>query len=133
MISRKQFQKMNAARWEESESQIQRLDGKGPLTPEEARALPSNFRKVCQDLGLAGERLYGMALSSRLNGLVMGGFRHLHRSRARLQPIRFLTRTFPGAFKHNLGFFGSAWCSFGCLSFSWPSRGSGDWHGFSLC
>lgn len=105
VISRKQFQKMNEARWRESESQIARLDGKEGLSQEEARALPALFRKVCQDLGLAGERLYGLSLSSRLNGIVMGVFRHLHRSRARLQPIRFLTRTFPGAFKHNLGFF----------------------------
>jgi uncharacterized membrane protein SpoIIM required for sporulation len=122
MISRKQFQKMNEARWQESEQQIARLDGKGQLTPQEARELPAHFRKVCQDLGVAGERLYGLALSNRLNALVMGVFRHLHRSRKRMQPVRFLTRTFPGAFKHNLGLFWISvvlfWLPFFLLAFS---------------
>ena len=122
MISRKQFQKMNEARWQESERVIERLDAKGDLSPQEARELPASFRKVCQDLGLSGERLYGLALSSRLNGMVMGVFRHLHRSRTRLQPIRFLTRTFPGAFKHNLGLFWISvilfWLPFFLLAFS---------------
>ena len=105
MISRKQFQEMNEDRWQDSELNIACLDGNGKLTPKQARQLPAAFRKICQDLGLAGERLYGLSLSSRLNGLVMGLFRHFHRSRARLTPVRFLTRTFPGAFKHNLPLF----------------------------
>ena len=125
MISSKQFQKMNESRWQESEQQVTRLDGKAGLTPQEARELPASFRKVCQDLGVAGERLYGFSLSTRLNGLVMGVFRHLHRSRTRLQPIRFLTRTFPGAFKHNLGLFWISaalfWLPFFLLLFS------GEW------
>ena len=67
MISRKQFQKMNESRWQQSEEQASRLDkGKEGLTSQEVRDLPSNFRKVCQDLGLSGERLYGMALSLSL-------------------------------------------------------------------
>ncbi len=123
MISRKQFQKMNESRWQQSEAQIARLDaGRDGISAQEARELPANFRKVSQDLGLAGERLYGMALSSRLNGLVMGAFRHLYRSRTRLRPIRFLTRTFPGAFQHNLGFFWVSvvlfWLPFLLLTFS---------------
>ena len=105
MIPRKQFEKMNEARWEESELMVDSLDGKTSLSPQQARRLPANFRKVCQDLAVSGERLYGLALSTRLNGLVMGGFRHLYRSRTRMKPVRFLTRTFPGAFKHNLTLF----------------------------
>jgi uncharacterized membrane protein SpoIIM required for sporulation len=106
MISRKQFHKANEARWQEGEEAIVKLARrKGRLEPVEARRLPALFRKSCQDLGVSGERLYGLALSSRLNGLVMGLFRHLHRSRTRLRPVRFLARTFPGAFKHNLAFF----------------------------
>ncbi len=122
MISRKQFQQMNEARWQESERCLQRLEQGEKLSAEEVRALPSLFRKVCQDLGLSGERLYGFSLTSRLNHLVMGGFRHLHRSRARLEPIRFLTRTFPGAFKHNLPLFWLSallfWLPFCLLAFS---------------
>ena len=123
MISRKQFQKMNESRWQQSEEQASRLDkGKVGLSSQEVRELPSNFRRVCQDLGLSGERLYGMALSSRLNGVVMGLFRHLHRSPSRLTPVRFLARTFPGAFKHNLRLFWISaalfWVPFFVLLFS---------------
>ena len=50
MISRKQFQKMNEARWQESERVIERLDAKGDLSPQEARELPASFRKVCRTL-----------------------------------------------------------------------------------
>lgn len=105
MISRKQFQEANQDRWETGESAISSLEGSNRLSPEEARGIPSLFRKICQDLGVSGERLYGLALSTRLNGLVMGLFRHLHRSRTRLRPVHFLTRTFPGAFQQNLPFF----------------------------
>ena len=122
MISRKQFEKSNETRWQEGERLVAHLDDKGELSAKEARELPANFRKVCQDLGLSGERLYGLALSSRLNGIVMGLFRHLHRSRTRLAPVRFLTRTFPGAFKHNLGLFWISvaffWVPFFLLAFS---------------
>ena len=122
MISRRQFQNTNEQRWRENEQLVNRLDGKGGLTAKEAREVPAKFRKVCQDLGLAGERMYGVALSGRLNSLVMGVFRHLHRSPDRFQPIRFLTRTFPGAFKHNLPFFWVAlalfWVPFFLLLFS---------------
>ncbi|MBK1832872.1 stage II sporulation protein M [Roseibacillus ishigakijimensis] len=122
MISRKQFQNQNEGRWQESEQLFARLDKKEALTPAEARALPARFRRLCQDLALAGERLYGMALTTRLNDLVMGGFRHLHRSRARLAPVRFLTRTFPGAFKHNVPLFWLSvvlfWLPFFLLFFS---------------
>lgn len=125
MISRKQFEQMNEGRWQESERLVAHLDHKGPITPEQARELPANFRKVCQDLGVSGERLYGLSLSSRLNGLVMGVFRHLHRSRTRLNPVRFLTRTFPGAFKHNLGLFWISvvlfWLPFFVMMFSGQS------------
>lgn len=105
MISRKQFQKANENRWQEGEQFVAKMDSKGGLAPEDARRMPALFRKVSQDLGVSGQRLYGLVLSSRLNGLVMGLFRHMHRSRTRLRPLQFLTRTFPGAFKHNLAFF----------------------------
>ncbi len=105
MISRKQFEEKNRAEWNECELMSESISKGGRLLPHEARSFPARFRKLCQDCGLVEERLYGMALSSRLNQLVMAGFRSLHRSRTRLGPIRFLARTFPGCFKHNLGLF----------------------------
>jgi len=105
MISQKQFQKMNQKRWEEIEKSIQRLKSSTPLSAEEARGIPAQFRKVCQEMGMAQERLYGMRLTLQLNKMVMALFHHIYRSKNRLNPWRYMTRTFPGAFQHNLHFF----------------------------
>ncbi|MEM9081148.1 MAG: stage II sporulation protein M [Verrucomicrobiota bacterium] len=122
MISRKQFREMNGARWRSGFEAKGKLDGKEGLTAEEAREMPARFRRICQDLGLARERLYGLSMVSELNGLVMGLFQHLHRSRARFAPVKYLTRTFPGAFRHNIGLFlfsaGLFWVPFAVMALS---------------
>ena len=105
MISQKQFQELNKQRWAETEELSSKLtSGKRP-TPLEARELPGRFRRICQEMGIARERLYGLKLTNRLNTMVMELFHHIYRSKSKLHPIRFLTRTFPGAMKHNLHFF----------------------------
>ena len=109
MISQKQFQKLNQERWGKTKQLSDRVKNKGDLSPQEARILPAYFRKVCQEVGIARERLYGVNLTNNLNNLVMSLFHHIYRSKSKLSPLRFITHTFPGAFKHNLHFF---WVSF---------------------
>jgi len=52
--------------------------------------------------------MYGAKLTNRLNNTVMSLFHHIYRGKNKITPIRFLTRTFPGAMKHNLHFFAIA-------------------------
>lgn len=122
MISQKEFIKLNKPRWTKAEGDLYSLEKKNELTAEEARQLPATFRKVCQDLGVARERLYGMKLTNALNQLVMDFFHHIHRSKNILNPIPYLTRTFPGAVKHNMPFLWISialfWVPFLLLAFS---------------
>ncbi len=123
MIPQKRFQEQNEARWRQTQQLIERLDqSKGALTREEARALPPLFRKICQEMGIAEERLYNSSLINRLNTMVMALFHHLYRQRRSIRPLRFMTHTFPGAFKHNLGLFWISvalfWVPFLLLAFS---------------
>ncbi len=105
MISQKQFQKLNQNRWDDARQTVAQLGTKEGVSPKVARELPSNFRKICQEMGIARQRLYGTKLTAELNQLVMDLFHHLHRSKNRINPVRFYLRTFPGALQHNLHFF----------------------------
>jgi len=122
MISQKQFQKLNRERWEKIEQISDRVEGSQQISPQEARALPAHFRKTCQELGVARERLYGTRLTNRLNETVMSLFHHIYRSKGKLSPIHYITRTFPGAMKHNMHFFWVSvalfWVPFLLLAFS---------------
>ena len=75
------------------------------ITPDEARKLPSIFRKACQDLGFCEERVYGKQLTQTINHRVMSLYRHLYRDPKPFRPVHFYLRTFPGAFKSNLTLF----------------------------
>ncbi len=104
MISQKQFENLNEKRWDETTNAVSILNTKELLSPEQARKIPSHFRKICQEVGISRERIYGLKLTSRLNQMVMDLFHHLYRNKNRLNPVTFVTRTFPGAVKHNIPF-----------------------------
>ncbi len=104
MISQKQFQQLHKERWDQTKQLVTTLQESRKVSAEEARALPSFFRKLCQDLGIAKERLYGIKLSNEINAMVMSLFHHLYRSRKTLAPWRFFTRSVPGAVQHNQHF-----------------------------
>jgi len=105
MISRKQFKAINEERWKRTDRQLESLDQAKEITPDEARKLPSIFRKACQDLGFCEERVYGKQLTQTINHRVMSLYRHLYRDPKPFRPVHFYLRTFPGAFKSNLTLF----------------------------
>ena len=78
-MNRKQFETQNVERWRELEALLDELEEK-KARPEAAERLPHLFRQVCGDLALAEQRLYGLDLRDRLNGLVIRGYKTVYRA-----------------------------------------------------
>jgi uncharacterized membrane protein SpoIIM required for sporulation len=91
------FEKTNERSWTELEQTVAELE-KGKSTPEVA-TIPARFHKVCSDLALAQQRMYGRALCERLNRIVIATYGQLHKASARtaVKALRFAAVTFPAA------------------------------------
>ena len=71
------FKERGTEKWDELEQVLNRFD-ENCATEEDARRLPSLFRRVCSDLSLAQARMYRLSLCERLNELVIRSYSHLH-------------------------------------------------------
>lgn len=93
------FEKTNEAAWAELEQIVGEIEKGQRVT--EAASVPSRFRKVCADLALAQQRMYGRALCDRLNRIVIATYGQLHKAsvRAGSQALRFAVVTFPATLR----------------------------------
>lgn len=89
------FQHQNAERWAEYERLIGKVEAGDAVSG--ADELPRRFRELCVDLSLAESRMYGLALTERLNALVIRGYEVIYRTRRGgwEDVIRFLAVKFP--------------------------------------
>lgn len=91
------FEKQNEQSWEELELTVGRLElGTRDV---DVSKVPSQFQKVCGDLALAQQRMYGHALCERLNRMVIAAYGQLHRasSQTAVKALQFAVVTFPTA------------------------------------
>lgn len=99
------FEHQNAGRWAEYERLVALLE-KGKAGAE-AEHLPRLFRELSLDLSLAEARMYGTAITERLNGLVIRGYEQIYRTRRGSweNVLLFLTTKFPQAVRRDAGLF----------------------------
>jgi uncharacterized membrane protein SpoIIM required for sporulation len=94
-MNRTQFVERNAARWDDFDNDLKLIQKNDPsFDPSD---VPSRFRDLCHDLALANHRMYGSAISDRLNDSVISGYRILYRAKGAgpAAILRFFTSTFP--------------------------------------
>ena len=89
------FEHRNRERWAETERLIDAFERGRP--GEGAGRLPRRFRELCADLALARSRMYGPAITERLNGLVIRGYELIYRTRrdGLRNAARFVAVDFP--------------------------------------
>lgn len=102
-MSPSQFEQESEPRWQRLQNMLDELDAGRRV--DDLEELPTLFRQVCHDLSVAQHRMYSPRLVSRLNTLVISGYRALERGIGggweRLH--RLLTRDFPGAVRAERG------------------------------
>ena len=98
-MDRRQFEAERERSWVEAENLIDALDKIKHHNPEHSGRLPEIFRRLCNDLALAEQRMYGAKLCDRLNRLIIRAHQHLYRrnSRGFEAFIRAIFTTFPQA------------------------------------
>lgn len=89
------FEARHAETWSALEADLERLEARQPLPELDFAA---RYRRVCQHLALARERLYTPALIDRLNALAVRGHQQLY-GRRPVAPwlLEGVRRTFPAA------------------------------------
>ena len=89
------FQERRQEAWQELDQLIESVE-KGKPAPG-VDQLPKKFREACSDLALANHRMYAGSVVSRLNDLVIRGYKLLYRSRRKGTEsfVRFVGVTFP--------------------------------------
>ena len=104
-MNRQEFESKNHDEWKAFEEKLEASE-KRKETAEDA-GIPARFRKVCYDLSLAQYRMFGHRICDRLNGLAIRGYRLIHRKRGAFGEgaIKFVTGTFPQAFRRELKLF----------------------------
>jgi uncharacterized membrane protein SpoIIM required for sporulation len=95
------FEHANKEAWSDLERTLEDME-RGRPNPE-VEKLPQQFRKVCSDLALSQQRMYGRALRERLNRIVIGAYGQLQKASARwgAQTLRFVAVTFPAAVRRD--------------------------------
>lgn len=89
------FEARHAAAWEALEADLDRLEARQPASD---LNFPVRYRRVCQHLALARERLYTPALLDRLNTLAVRGHQQLYGRRPSMPwLLEGIRRTFPAA------------------------------------
>jgi len=91
------FGREHAARWAEAEELLRQLEG--GKKPVDGASFPKRFREIGGDLALARRRMYGSAITERLNDLVIRGHAVMDRSRRSgwRSFVEFVTGGFPRA------------------------------------
>ncbi|MGB6221829.1 stage II sporulation protein M [Haloferula sp.] len=91
------FQEKRQESWQELDRLIESVEKGKPV--EGVDQLPRKFREACSDLALANHRMYGGSVVSRLNELVIRGYKLLYRSRRKGTEsfVRFIGVSFPAA------------------------------------
>jgi uncharacterized membrane protein SpoIIM required for sporulation len=91
------FETKNEAAWEALEETVTKIEKGDPNA--DFSSVPASFRKVCGDLALAQQRMYGRALCERLNRTVIAAYGLLHKASAQtaVKALRFAMVTFPAS------------------------------------
>ncbi len=94
-MKQKRFERRYRADWQALSSQLEALERGRPGA--DSRGFPAAYRRLCQQLALAGERGYGERLVEQLQQLALRSHRQFYRHRSRLseQSIAFLIGGFP--------------------------------------
>jgi uncharacterized membrane protein SpoIIM required for sporulation len=96
------FEQLYREQWQEFSHLLDLLEtdqGKGVGSSLEPSLFPAQYRRLCNQYGIARSRHYSPALVDRLHVLVLRGHRQLYRKKSSLfwQGLRFVSSDFPRA------------------------------------
>lgn len=93
------FRERRERAWQELDELISSVEKGRPA--EGVEQLPKRFREACSDLALANHRMYEGGVVSRLNALVIRGYKLLYRTRRKGGEafVRFVGVTFPNTIR----------------------------------
>jgi uncharacterized membrane protein SpoIIM required for sporulation len=123
------FQERRKQAWDELDQMIESVEKRRPVPGVEH--LPKKFREACSDLALANHRMYGGGVVTRLNELVIRGYKLLYRSRRKGSEsfVRFVGVTFPAAVRKEWRLFwlcsAMFWVPF--FGMMWMAQVNVDW------
>lgn len=91
------FEERRRKAWREFDDLVGSLERRKPMAG--VSELPRRFREMCADLALANHRMYGGEVVTRLNDLVIRGYKMLYRSQRKGGEsfVRFVVSDFPAA------------------------------------
>jgi uncharacterized membrane protein SpoIIM required for sporulation len=91
------FETNNEQSWRQLEQTVAEIENGNPHA--DVASVPARFQKVCNDLALAQQRMYGRALCERLNRIIIATYGLLHKASAQtaVKALRFAIVTFPAS------------------------------------